>query len=385
MGSTLNSSIKPAADRPRLAFLDVARCVAALLVFVEHAIDMLVYHYQGSGPHVGVLGKIGVVLFFIISGFIIPQSLQEGGSNLRFWIRRFFRLYPAYWLTVGVTAVYVHVKDLDLYQPSDFLINLTMLQGFFSCPHVLGVFWTLHLELIFYIACSCLHAMGLLRDHAVFVMSWAIACCAVGAAAIIMLGERNFPVSSMRLVLMGTIVGLSAQMYCSGRFSLRGLTLIAGGLLASLLVIWSAGRLQVPDEATPALLGETAIVWVSAYLCFFTLLSIRHLRMPPPLTYLGRISYSIYLLHIFTISIFKLWPEPMWLRVLASVAASFAVSAASYHLIEKPGIRLGRWVERLLLRPSGRAAATNAFAPAPAGLPSGDTAAAELIPHDAAP
>jgi hypothetical protein len=254
MASASNSLIKPAGahDRPRLAFLDVARCMAALLVFIEHAIDMLVYHYQGTGPHVGVLGKIGVVLFFIISGFIIPQSLQEGGSNLRFWIRRFFRLYPAYWLAVGVTAVYVHVKHEDLYKPSDFLINLTMLQGFVSRPHVLGVFWTLHLELIFYIACSCLHAMGLLRDHAAFVMSWAIVCCGIGAMAIIMLGERNFPVSSMRLVLMGTVVGLSAQMYCSGRLSLRGLTLIAGGLLASLLVIWSAGRLQFPEEAARA-------------------------------------------------------------------------------------------------------------------------------------
>jgi peptidoglycan/LPS O-acetylase OafA/YrhL len=359
MASASNSLIKPAGnhDRPRLAFLDVARCIAALLVFIEHAIDMLVYHYQGTGPHVGLLGKIGVVLFFIISGFIIPQSLQEGGSNLRFWIRRFFRLYPAYWLAVGATAVYVHVKHEDLYQPSDFLINLTMLQGFVSRPHVLGVFWTLHLELIFYIACSCLHGLGLLRDHAVFVMGWAIACCAVGAAAIIMLGERNFPVSSMRLVLMATVVGLSAQMYCSGRLSLRRLTLVAAGLLVSLLVIWSAGRLQFPDEATPALLGESAIVWVSAYLCFFTLLSLRHMRMPAPLTYLGRISYSVYLLHIFTISIFKLCPEPMWLRVLASVAASFAVSVASYHLIEKPGIRLGRWIERRLLGPSHRTAA----------------------------
>jgi peptidoglycan/LPS O-acetylase OafA/YrhL len=117
------------------------------------------------------------------------------------------------------------------------------------------------------------------------------------------------------------------------------------------------------------LLGEVAIVWGTAYLCFFTLMSIRQWRMPAALTYLGRISYSIYLLHIFTISPFARRTEAVWLRVLGCLAVSFAVSAASYHLVEKPGIWVGRWIERLFQRRE-RDAATTANVAATARSPS---------------
>src|SRR5262245_47244671 len=89
-------------DANRLAFLDVARGIAALVVLFEHGLEQCIPHYlDWSLPRLN-LGRIGVLLFFLISGFIIPASLEQGGSQARFWLRRLFRLFPLYWFTIAV-------------------------------------------------------------------------------------------------------------------------------------------------------------------------------------------------------------------------------------------------------------------------------------------
>src|SRR5581483_1243341 len=112
--------------------LDVARGVAALVVLLEHGLEMTWPGYtEWSLVHVN-LGKIGVLLFLLVSGFIIPVSLEAGGSNARFWLRRFFRLYPAYWLSILLTYGYCRGwgAPWPVHDARTWLVNLTMLQGF---------------------------------------------------------------------------------------------------------------------------------------------------------------------------------------------------------------------------------------------------------------
>jgi peptidoglycan/LPS O-acetylase OafA/YrhL len=97
-------------DPGRLAFLDAGRALAAALVFLEHALHVCVPPFgEWSARHHVHLGRIGVLLFLTISGFIIPHSLQQGGSNARFWLRRFFRLFPAYWVCVLFAFLYARL------------------------------------------------------------------------------------------------------------------------------------------------------------------------------------------------------------------------------------------------------------------------------------
>src|SRR6516164_7357042 len=91
-----------AATKDRLIFLDVARGIAALMVVLEHGLEHCLPGYlQWSLPRIN-LGQTGVLLFFVISGFIIPASLQQGGSQARFWLRRLFRLFPLYWASIAL-------------------------------------------------------------------------------------------------------------------------------------------------------------------------------------------------------------------------------------------------------------------------------------------
>src|SRR6202042_1441609 len=106
------------------------------------------------------LGKFGVALFFLISGYIIPNSLGATGDRVgRFCISRFFRLYPLYWIATaaGIFLPWPHLADT--FAPAAILANLTMLQGYMGQPDIVGSAWTLQIELTFYGCCVLLAVM----------------------------------------------------------------------------------------------------------------------------------------------------------------------------------------------------------------------------------
>jgi len=85
------------------------RGIAALLVACIHISESFA-PVASSGRWLHLIardfafGGIGVSLFFLVSGFVIPSSLKSGNSRLpelrQFVVRRFFRLYPVYWLSI---------------------------------------------------------------------------------------------------------------------------------------------------------------------------------------------------------------------------------------------------------------------------------------------
>ncbi|MEU1122527.1 acyltransferase [Streptomyces sp. NPDC005899] len=149
-------------DTGRLRALDGLRILAALMVCL--------YHYAGKngpvaeswGQSPGVkfptlssfatYGSLGVQLFFIISGFVICMS-SWGRSPGDFFRSRVARLYPAYWaaivlITGAAVLLPVVVAPLPL---DELLVNLTMLQQPMGVDRVLGVCWTLWVEMRFYL------------------------------------------------------------------------------------------------------------------------------------------------------------------------------------------------------------------------------------------
>lgn len=153
----------PAPRRPdsRLRALDGLRLLAALMVCL--------YHFAGKGGAVAgswhqsparvfptlsqaaVYGCLGVQFFFVISGFVICMS-SWGRTLGQFFRSRVARLYPAYWaalflITAASLLLPVVVRPVRL---DEFLVNLTMLQQPMGVPRVLGVCWTLWVEVRFY-------------------------------------------------------------------------------------------------------------------------------------------------------------------------------------------------------------------------------------------
>ncbi|MFH9132909.1 acyltransferase family protein [Streptomyces sp. NPDC017524] len=147
----------------RLYALDALRVVAALAVLAFHfaGIDKASAVNWGENPRdlfpwlfpFAKYGSYGVQLFFIISGFVICLSAW-GRTPGQFVRARFLRLFPAYWFSVIVAlAVYRLLPDGIRTSPSfsDALTNLTMFQVPMKAQHMVGAYWTLWLELCFYL------------------------------------------------------------------------------------------------------------------------------------------------------------------------------------------------------------------------------------------
>jgi peptidoglycan/LPS O-acetylase OafA/YrhL len=168
-----SGSLPTRADR--FGYIDCLRGIAALLVIYLHLAD----HFLTTEPNLGAwdrssfvaltevidIGKSGVIVFFAISGYVIPFSLMKPGDHAvqRFVVGRFFRLYPAYWLSLPAgLAILLIVLHQHVDAPL-VVANVTMLQQFFGIENILGIYWTLQIELIFYALCVGLFVIGLLQ------------------------------------------------------------------------------------------------------------------------------------------------------------------------------------------------------------------------------
>ncbi|MEU3722080.1 acyltransferase [Streptomyces sp. NPDC031705] len=163
-----------AARRPRLRALDGMRLVAALMVVAFHWVGVNRYPgVWGGTPQklmpalhgVSAYGFLGVQLFFLISGFVICMSCW-GRTPRQYFTSRVVRLFPAYWVAILLTGLVVNYAATA--RPSrahltltDFLSNMTMLQQPLGVAEVDPVYWTLWVELRFYLLFAFVVAFGL--------------------------------------------------------------------------------------------------------------------------------------------------------------------------------------------------------------------------------
>ena len=111
-------------------------------------------------------GYLGVQLFFMISGFVIFLTLER--SNwLDFTVHGFTRLNPAYWICILITFLIMNLSPYSHEQVPDFLLyfNLTMFQHWFGIRDLDLAYWTLNLELSFYVIMAIALVIGQLKNY----------------------------------------------------------------------------------------------------------------------------------------------------------------------------------------------------------------------------
>ena len=183
-------------DRSRLGELDLLRLVAALLVVAFHYMaasrslwGVAPTRIFPSVAPVTVLGLLGVELFFIISGFVILMSVLGRGAG-EFAASRFTRLFPAYWFSVVAIFLLYACTGLRAFRPNlsptGYVINLTMLQRGMGVNDASGVYWSLWVELRFYVLMGLLALIGItLRRVLIFMAAWLmLAAYGVGTGAL---------------------------------------------------------------------------------------------------------------------------------------------------------------------------------------------------------
>jgi len=341
----------------RLHELDVLRGLAALGVLVFHFTD----HLDISNVHPAPLGfrftwgMQGVQLFFMISGFVIFMTLEKTQRSMDFVVSRFSRLFPAYWVAIVATFVTVSVLGLPHEERTlrDVVVNFTMFQEYFRVPHVDSAYWTLQVEILFYIIMLALYAAGYTRHIVAVLWAW-LGLRFVYLAAAAFLGV-DFSWTLGKTLILSYIpyfaMGIAFYRAMEDRRTLRsGVPLIAASLA---LVWWAEGR--VP--------GTIAVFFVAVFALF--VFGRLQFIVVPPLVFLGAISYPLYLLHenigkAVMRQLYRFGLGVGFVNVLLASAVCIALAAALSAWVERPAMHWIRawWKTRRVEALSGEPAIT---------------------------
>jgi peptidoglycan/LPS O-acetylase OafA/YrhL len=151
----------------RFEALDALRGIAALLVVIYHYSTRYyeIYPQLNSLGFTIEFGKLGVNMFFVISGYVIFMTLLKIEKPIDFVITRSIRLYPIFWIAVIFTFIITAIFHLENRSVSflDMIINLTMIPSLLNTPYVDGVYWTLLYELKFYFLIFLIYLFGFIN------------------------------------------------------------------------------------------------------------------------------------------------------------------------------------------------------------------------------
>lgn len=332
-------------------------------------------------------GKFGVSLFFVLSAYTLMLSLsgRTGSSQLMFlpyFIRRFFRIAPAYYMILFL-VFFLYGKGFDGYTPpgapelswTDLAAHMLFVNGLFPyyINSFIGVEWSIATEFMFYAALP-------------FIFIW-------------LRDSRNHIVLVIKV----------AVMYLASLWLLWFMQLIKGGLMSKIIgeyppeifgpwvyffilshihefvagiAVWAALRIRAERRSLPIGVKTAQLALVGLIACGVTLAYaqsglIQHVKLPrgshvlwgilsaglifvlsylrpgpvPGLSFLGKVSFSLYLVHMpifYGLSKFnvawRLTSLPIvdyGIYLFFAVSLSLAAATLLFHFVEKPGISLG--------------------------------------------
>jgi peptidoglycan/LPS O-acetylase OafA/YrhL len=174
-----------AAKHSRLAWLDALRGFAALCVVFDHGSALMLMPVRDFLYRWLDLGQYGVFVFFLISGYIIPASLERKGSVRGFWTSRLFRLYPMYVAALLLAAVAYEtghgtLRGAEHHPLQSLFAWLLMLPNLLTGPNVPNVTWTLSYEMVFYLLLAALFSWGAHRRSGWYATTFAVGAVALG-------------------------------------------------------------------------------------------------------------------------------------------------------------------------------------------------------------
>ncbi|MEY9937358.1 acyltransferase family protein [Streptacidiphilus sp. MAP5-3] len=393
---------KPKASA-RLGWLDALRGLAALAVVYRHTGPTWVPQLYAFTDRYVDAGTFGVTLFFLVSGYIVPASLERRGDLRTFWIGRFFRIYPLFIAVVvgglllpeSLQAVAGSWRTNPWQTLGGNSVLLTELLG---TANGLKVSWTLSYEMVFYFLVSALFTLRLHRRSAPIALVFGALALAFATTMPVRILSAH---GHMETVLVVTLVVVFGAMVCimTGATLLGRIGALAVGVLGLVLVTMNSGLASFDSMTILATMFSGTVIYraehgqirrwwgvlacvavittslvsgglydtygatwtgpasycgaiAAAWLLFGLGLLLRNQRIPRFLSWLGTVSYAVYLVH---------WPvylclskelhqhhlyprthlqQAVWGAVFLAIV--LATAYAGHRLIELPTQRLGR-------------------------------------------
>jgi len=341
----------------RFVFVDALRGIAALAVVLFHALEgghiaALVKVFPSPFSAVLENGSLGVAIFFVLSGFVIAHSLYDEKMRWsllgRFMLRRSIRLDPPYWSAIALTLAFAMLSarivpgKLPLqFSFAQILAHMFYLQDILRYTNLSSVFWTLCLEVQFYLVYAALLTCSRNDPNKRLQGNYtlAILCSACLLSLLWPMGMVTSPLWPGGFLPFWHAFLLGTAAY----WSWRNPTLLPFFAVFALLI---AGFAIFRGEAfsLASALTAAALSIVTATRRIYTAFGWRWLQ------FLGLISYSLYLTHNpITGAVFRVGYiltgrttslEAVWW--LVSIGCCVLVAAGSWWLIERPSIKFAR-------------------------------------------
>lgn len=328
---------------PRVVELDALRGLAALAVVGFHYTTQYeqFYGHQPALPVSFGFGNYGVQLFFLISGFVIFMTLERTRTALDFVVSRFSRLFPAYWAAILVSATAIYAIGMPSQQLpwQDIALDFTMIQDILGGRHLDGSYWTLEVELFFYVQMLFWFSMGLLARIRWIILAWLVLAVAYGLATKF---DRHFSYWTRELLILRHI-----PFFALGILFYRIRTYPAEWRIDAALVVLTLASIAIAYPSEYAIVGLVCTAIFTA----FVRGGLVWLRAAP-FAFFGTISYSLYLLHQ-AIGFSLIWQferigvGSMFAAMLA-VLVVIALATLLTFFVERPALRLIRdaWKRR---------------------------------------
>jgi len=366
----------PAVKLIRLDFLDALRGLAAFYVVIYHMCaipepDLAVPHWATV---IANTGGMGVTLFFVVSAFSLyytmPLRLREPRPWVSFFVHRFFRIAPLFYLWIVLTLL----RDKWLFDAGHGLREIAYSAGFVfnlvprGQEGFVWASWTIGIEMLFYVAFPVYFLFA--RDR------WRAIALALGLWILWVAVQGLLPYFPMEQATHDKFVQWSVlrhlPVFACGAIAYH--LLMPGGEFAdrprevgtALSVVALAIFVALVNGWLPAVFGDAYYWQAVLFMCLLLGLgwSPAWIAVNRITTYFGRISYSMYLNH--PTIVLLLAPAYAWIYARSgnatvgflgclalTTACVVAASEITYRFVELPGMKLGKKANAMLSRRFG--------------------------------
>lgn len=351
--------------------LDVLRFVAFLAVFIHHALprDASLYIANGLSPAVTQwlltakdAGAFGLDLFFALSAYLITELLlrehaERGTFSIpNFYVRRALRIWPLYFAFLALTVFVIpSLIPAERFGPI-YIASFALFVGNWVCAthglpfSVASPLWSISVEEQFYIFWPLLlrfFGVNRLKQLAIAMLLLAV-LTRIGLAVygVAHPGVWCNTIARLDPIALGAILAFTLNGRVPQISNALRIVLCVTAFVSWLLIAKYLSHSGPTSIATYALSGLASVLLLGAVLRS----EARLLSMPPFswLVYLGRISYGLYVFHLFALALMaQVFVIPVLgiqlsfeLRVVLSLLLTIAMAAVSYKVLELPFLRL---------------------------------------------
>ena len=352
--------------KKRLAYLDLLRVISVVLVMWGHFVSVgggateipgVINHENVALPlidasqwrayvfEIFLIEKfstqtaiLGVCLFFLITGYLMPIMLERYSRRL-FLLNRFFRIFPTLLVSVAFLGVFLYFTQGVKFGLFNYLASVTLTYPWLMSASIMGVLWTLVIEVMFYCFASLIGVFTVRR--LVFFQATMLVAILLGVLYkdIYYIWLTGYQARYLLLISIGSAFFLAEK----ENNLLAKIEILLPSVAFSYIgfYLFKFGRV---DATTYENIG-------THLLAFVIFLGFQYIgkwveRAPKAIEWSSDLVYPFYLLHVavgFVTMAFvrEYWNEPYFM-LFSAIVASLFISWLMYYFVEKPVIQFSK-------------------------------------------